>query len=376
MRSFMKRVLITIFLLMMMLLHTGCWDQRLYEEIGFILQFGFETEPNGQMIMSVTSPVIEEEAEEKVEFLYESTENLIRASREKIRDSSGKMLLGGKTQQIFFSKDLARKGLQEFMEIFLRNPENPLLSNIVIVDGSPKEMLQIGLEYKDKPRLAIYISNLLRDAQRKLTTAETRIHDFTTEYYSGTIDPATPIIRYNKDKVEVTGSAVFCEDKMVGEIDIYQALLLNVLLDKKKVFEYIYKGPVPNENKDIIKKGAAMTVSSYSSSCKIDIAGSVPLIKIKLKVRTMLDEYASEHRMGDDNYKKELEKLIETAIQDEILHLLKYLQKVGSDPVGFGEKVRASHNKYWKSVNWREVYPNAEFEVTVNVNIEFYGAIE
>lgn len=375
MRFLQKLGLITL-LCLILLLQTGCWDQRLYEEIGFILQFGFETGPQNQLIMSVTVPSIEEEVDEKVEFMFESTEKLIRASREKLRNSSGKMLLGGKTQNIFFSKELAEKGVDEFLEIFMRNPENPLLANIIVVDGSPKEMMEAGIEYKDKPRLATYIAHLMRDAQRKYTAAETRIFSYKIQYYSKTIDTVAPLIRYDKEKIEIVGSALFRGDKMVGEINVDETLLLNALMQRKKIFEYIYKGDVPAQQKNAIKKGAALTITHLKRNIDVDIIGNIPFFKVNLDLKAMLDEYAGEHKLGNDEYKKELEKLIETALKDEILVLLKQLQKTGSDPIGFGEKLRATKNEYWKTVNWQEIYKEAEFDVTTKVNIEFYGALE
>jgi len=57
------------------------------------------------------------------------------------------------------------------------------------------------------------------------------------------------------------------------------------------------------------------------------------------------------------------------------MNLLKYLQEIGSDPVGFGEIIRAKHNEYFKSVSWKTVYPKVKFDIDVKINIEFYGAL-
>jgi len=360
----------------MLVIQTGCWDQRLYEEIGFILQIGFETGPEDQLIMSAALPAIEEDIKEDVEFLTVSTEKLTRSSQEKMRNFSGRMLLRGKTQQILFSKQLAHKGINEFLEAFARNPENPVLANIIIVDGSPKEMMEIGIKYKDKPRLSFYVASLLRDAQRRYTAPETRIYDFSIKYHSKTIDPVTPLLRYDKEKLEIIGSALFCGDKMVGEIDVFQTVLLNALIEKKRVFEYVYKGGMPGGNEDLIKRGAGIMVTQFKRRIETDIIDGIPLLKVHLDFNAMLDEHADEHKLRDDDYKNELEELIGSAIKDEILTLLRHLQKVGSDPIGFGEKIRATQNNYWRAVDWRNIYKKAEFYVTTNVNIDFYGSTE
>jgi len=62
-------------------------------------------------------------------------------------------------------------------------------------------------------------------------------------------------------------------------------------------------------------------------------------------------------------------------LRRDFMNLLKYLQEIGSDPVGFGEIIRAKHNEYFKSVSWKTVYPKVKFDIDVKINIEFYGAL-
>jgi spore germination protein len=54
---------------------------------------------------------------------------------------------------------------------------------------------------------------------------------------------------------------------------------------------------------------------------------------------------------------------------------LEYLQEIGSDPVGFGELIRARHNEYFKSNLWKSVYPEVKFNVNVKVNFVLHGAL-
>lgn len=70
-----------------------------------------------------------------------------------------------------------------------------------------------------------------------------------------------------------------------------------------------------------------------------------------------------------------LEDKISVLIKKDCIELLKYLKEIGSDPVGFGEIIRAKHNEYFKSVAWKSVYPEVKFYVDVKVNFVFYGAI-
>jgi spore germination protein len=55
---------------------------------------------------------------------------------------------------------------------------------------------------------------------------------------------------------------------------------------------------------------------------------------------------------------------------------LKYLQQVGSDPIGIGEKVRAKYYSYWQGVDWKDIYKDIDINVDVKVDIKQYGAID
>ncbi len=359
------------------LLQTGCWDMKLYEEIGFIMQFGLEYDKDENLLISMTSPVVSPDAKESAEILHTTSETLVRGSRELLRNKAGKMLQGGKVQHIFFSEDMARKeGVYQYIEVFIRNPENPMLANVAIVKGSPKEMMELNLEYTNKPRPAYYMADLLRDAHRRAAAPETRIYRMSILYHSGTIDPVLPYIRYDDKDIEIIGSAIMDGDKMVGEIDVKQTMLLNALMGMNKHFEYIYDGKTPNENEKVIKQGIAARVRDSDRRIRINTEGETPVIGISLKLTALVDEYSGENRLIINEEKRKLEETVSKDIEKQILDLLRYLQSAGSDPVGFGEMVRAYHNKYWKSVDWGEVYGDVEFRADVKLNFEIYGAIE
>jgi spore germination protein len=373
MRAF-KRAMVPV-LCVILLGQSGCWSQKLFEDIGFILQMGLESAPDNKIQLSVTSPVVETGVKEKVDFEYTTVETLIRSSRQKIRNVSGKMLQGGKIQHLYFSRELAEKGIHEYMEIFLRDPENPLLANIMVVDGSPREMMETSLQFKDKARPGVYVAKLIEDAHNRFAAPEARIFNYTIWYYSGTIDPITTFIQYDGRNIRMAGTALFSGDKMVGTINVDQTMLLNALRGKCRQFEYVYRGMVPGEDQEDLKKGAVLNIIHPKCRFEIDTGGNKPAIKVNFKGEAALDEDAGPHGIEKEEVQKDLEKILEESMEKDILALLKHLQEVGSDPIGFGEILRAKQNAYWKSANWKEKYKTAEFTVEVKVNLNTYGTI-
>jgi spore germination protein len=351
-------------------------DQTLYEEIGFILQVGLELDNNDNFVYSLTYPVTAEDAEEKIGFLSVKNKNLMRVSKEELRDQSGKKLFAGKAQHIFFSEGLAQKGISEFLEIFLRNPDNPIQANVVVVDGSPKEMMELSFGYKDKPSISFYVNDLLKDGRDKAIASELRLYSITILDHAKTIDPFIPILKYDSKGIEIKGSALLDGDRMVGEIDKEQTILLNLLTGAKKKGRYTLEKPVPNENILDIMQGAAIMILSAKRKLNINlIQGEKPLTDIKLEIMVRVEEYTGPDHLEDDEMKKQLETLLANSIKSDCVELLKILQKTGSDPIGLEEKIRAKNNEAWKSMNWEEKYREMQFQVDVKVNVESYGVI-
>lgn len=361
------------FLCLFHLLTSGCWDQNIFEDIGLALILGLELSENGELLYSMTMPVFAEDIEETVEILS-TTSMLLRQSRDQIRNTSGKKVEGGKIQHIIFSKELAEKGIDKTLDVFIRTAENPLLANIIVVDGSPFEMLNISKEYKDKTRVGVYLAHIIRDARNHTATPESRIYNFTIMQYSGTIDPIASYISFDETGIQIEGSALFNGNKMAGNIGIVETGLLHALMGKRTQFGYYMKAQNIDEEAGSDKRGVAVLLYRAKRKVKTNIDGSIPQIDISLDFTGNIDEIDLDYHLDDPEEKKKLEKKITMLVQQDCMKLLEYLQEIGSDPVGFGEIIRAKHNEYFKSVSWKSVYPKVQFDIDVKINLEFHGA--
>jgi len=356
------------------LLISGCWDQKIFEEIGFALLLGLEQTENDELLYSVAIPVVSEDIGETIAILS-TTSDLLRQSRDQIRNKAGKKIEGGKTQHIILSKQLAEKGIGNLLDVFLRSAENPLLANIIVVDGSPLEMFEISREYKDKPRIALYTTNVIKDARIRTATPDTRIYEFTILQYCETIDPIASVIGYNEKEIEVKGSALFNKDKMTGSIGFEETGLLHALMGEKIRFGYYIDSKNIQKETDMEFRGISVLLSRVKRKVEINVSKSVPQINISLDFTGAIDEIDLNYRLDDREDQKKLEEKISMLIEQDCIKLLEYLQKIESDPIGFGEIIRAKHNDYFKSVVWKSIYPKVKFHVDVKTNFEFHGAL-
>lgn len=354
---------------------TGCWDQKIYEKSGFVLSVGFETYNTKDMMLSFTLPVVDMTAKERTELIY-SNGDMLREFREKARTTSAKMVEGGKIQQIVIEDSLATKGINNLFEVIERDSTDPPTAFVLIAEGSPKGMFEALQTYGDKPAPAFYINDLIRNNIKSSYVPETRMFQFSTQYFSPGIDPVTPIVKLQTDKgkgVEVTGTALFSGDKLVGKIDTKETPFLLAMMGKMKETVFISK-KLPEKEPENNKKGCAISINKVKRKLSVDILDNKPIVNISLNLNGAIAEF-KWNEIYDSDFEKYIEKVISAEIKEICEKVLKYTQEVGSDPIGIGDIIRAKHNNYWEKINWENAYKDVVFNVKVNVNISNHGVI-
>lgn len=367
-----KKIIILLFILPF--IFTGCWDQKPIERIGISTLEGIESSPEGELKVTYTMPLIDPDKKTREETI-DATAQILRYARNKSRRQSSKDIEIGKGQVILYSKEIAQKGLiQDINEIFERDISLPSLAWIVIVDGSPRDLIHKSEKFKDKPILTTYINGLLERGVTGASTVETRLFRYDIDYYSPGIDNIAPLVMLNDNAVELKGSALFSKGKMVGTINPQQNGLLMSMMKTLKNKQFTYITSCPRDNTDSPKYGISILLRQNSKKIKVCIKNNKPIVDIYLDLNGYIDEY-KWNELKNEKKVKILNDYIQKNIQDDCERLLEYLQAINSDPIGIGEMVRAKHNSYWKSINWKVAYKNAKFNVHVKFNIVQYGAL-
>lgn len=355
----------------------GCWDQKIYEKVGFILVVGIESskEKHKKLLVTYTNPAIGLGKKNQVELTSQEAD-LLRQAREISRTKTSRPLEAGKIQQVLISKELAEKGeIHNLVSIFSSDPLSPTLALLIIVDGSPYELCKKSLEFPDKPRIGMYLNQLFEAAIKDSKVAETRIYNFDTEYYAEGLDSIVPMIKLESTTVKLAGSALFSRDKMVGNIDVKQTTLMLAMMNKlKNTAEYIFRVPNIEDAHSGVRDGIAASIKKIKRKINVTIDRGKPIINIQLKFKGFIDEYRWDDLDKEKKY-RELESEMAGELKNECLNIIKYTQAVGSDPLGIGDIVRAKHSDYWKKVDWKEAYKTAEINIDVKFELESHGLL-
>ena len=371
----MKKLKILLILPLIVCILTGCWDQKIYERIGFMLEVGVENAPNG-LAVTYASPFIDPDQPGKmIEVTKIDGVTLTREAREKVRLSTSKKLEAGMLQNYLISSELATSGINDLISIFERVADNPIQPYLVIVDGSPRELLSSIREFKNKSKPAVYLKELIDNGVESSYIPDTRIYSYDINYFSGAIDSILPMIKLKSEEVEITGSALFHKDKMVDSINTRQTSMLLALMGKMKITEYICK---TINNMDINSNelnGVAVLLKHPKRKIKVTLDNGRPIVNISLSFKSTCNEGKWELDFKNQEIKTNIESKIAANIRDDCMLVLDECQKSGSDPIGIGDILRANYPDYWDKTTWLDAYQNTIFKVDVKVHVDSHGLI-
>lgn len=354
---------------------TGCWDQKIYERIGFIFEVGVESGDNKDLIISYIIPVIGNK-KGNLSDLLTTHANSIRSAREIQARSSAKILQGGKVQQILFSEEFSEKGIMDVLQIMSRDAINNILAFIVVVDGSPNELMKNELSLQNKPIPGIYITQLLSADVEYSYAVDSRVYNFEIDYFIPGVDPVAPLIKMKPESVEVTGSALFCGDKMVGKINIPETQLLLAMKNKlKKAPRFTFTKINADKTDKIGSRTLTAAINSKKRKIDIKIINDKPVVNISLDFEAVIEDFKWDNE-NDALVKEKLENDMNTELKATANSLIKHTKEVGSDPIGIGALVKAKYNSYWKNVDWEKVYKTADINFQSKVTITDIGVIK
>lgn len=368
-----RRISLILTLIITATTFTGCWDNKYFEDIGFILTSAVEYKDNN-LVITFVLPSIDSQnnSSDEVEILTINDSKMSRDSREKSRLVSQKLTESGKIQQFLMSEEFAEKGIGNFFQLFERDLSNSTQAYLVVVEGSPNGLINYLYTLPSKPRVSFYINQIINNNIMECYIPETRIFNVGICKFSEGIDFILPTVKQDKNGLIVTGSALFSNNSMVGKIDTIETSLLLGMMNKLKTSQYISSQIKDDTYPNQPNHGIAIKIKKCKSKIDIDFKDDIPIVTINLKIDSILDENSSNIPM-DKNYQKTIQDHISKEIKNECIKILNYTKDVNSDPIGIGNLIRANYNEYWKKVTWKETYKKISFNVNVNVNINNFG---
>lgn len=357
------------------LLFSGCMDGKELTEIIPVVGVGIDDAGDDLTKLTLQLGHVgnssEKEKAKTETVIYEKTgENIFNMFRDCARESSHKLFIGH-NQCLIFGKEAASKGIKDQLDLFLRDHEGRIDVSILVSDSTANEILTTKSEMS--PMSALDITQLLKNQQSTSESIDVDLLEFLSKLEGKTTCPVTSLIKVDKEsnppRLELSGLAVFKDDKMVGE------------LDKEKTRGYLWAmNKVESGTVDVQTEAgrASLEICSSSSSLnpsvKEDGTISVPItVKTELGVR----ELVGFENQDAAAIEKELQAAAIERIKGRVLSCFQTTQSYQADIYGIGTRISQTQPNKWKNLqgNWDDLYSQITPEINVEVTIKDSGKI-
>jgi spore germination protein KC len=379
MKSRCRYILLVVVLAANTMLLSGCWNYREIDKLAIVAGVAIDREQETNRFL-MTTEIIDlkssgKEVEIKSQKIDTEGETIFDAVRNMIKISA-KRLYWSHLKVIIISQDIAKEGVVQVIDLFIRDSETRLETYILISkESTAKELLS---QQSVTSEIRAFEMNDMLKSQKSLAKAPVieaykLINTLGSEGVSAVL-PAIGIEKSAEKKTsELSGTAVFKEDKLAGFLESNETKYFLFILDE-------IKGGLLIAEENLEDKQFPVALEILNSKTKIKPFYSNGRISMKIDIRT--EAILGERGVKEEDVKGEgREGLIlnaEKSLEENIKKVIEKVKKdFGADIFGFGKTLKTEMPTLWKSVakDWNMVFKNMDVDVKANIEIKNSGFI-
>lgn len=394
---------------------SGCYDSREIDELAYPIAIGFDKGEGKFLRMSLQIAVPTKVAgggeggQSSVSITTLETPT-IYSGLNMINTYVSKQINLSHVKAIVFSEELAREGIEKYINALMRGREFRGTAYVLVAKGSgntaEKFIREVKPELESNP--AKYYEMVLNAYGYTGFTAEAKLISFYRNMTSYTTQPVAVLANVSEFedsdditleystykqkgrdyplpgdytagnmpkvgniKTEVMGMAVFDGARMVGELDGEETSYY-LMVEGKYGYSYV---TIPDpQAKDMFV--LLNLKQSRKPKKRVEMVGDKPQIYIDIKLEADIlsiqsgINYESIEKIGI------LEKATEEFVKTGIERMVKRtVEEFGSDTFGIGESIKKKFLTWdqWVAFNWKEKYRHSNINVNVDVKIRRPG---
>jgi spore germination protein len=331
-----------------------------------------DLENDNRVKITANFPTFPENGEENTlaEGLLSASAETLKGARILLNNRAQKPLVFGQLRLMLFSEELAKQGLEPYVDSLYRDPAVGNRIYLAIAEGDDAASF-LEADQESGELSGGYLPDLIEHNMDTSILPSINMHQFLFSLYNDGRDPHLPVLKQGENGDFVWGTALFQGEKLHSMLDHDDSFILKIMKETARLatkqFEVMNEG---TSNFVVIENISSKAVR------KLDKSGVNPVFTIHITINGAIEDYNGEENLDDESIIKGIELSVESQISNQAEDLLKQFQKDSIDPVGFGEKYRST-TRNWDSDEWKnEIYPNAQFEVRTDLKIIQSGAIE
>lgn len=279
------------------------------------------------------------------------------------------------SQVIVFGEELAREGLDSFMDYFFREREMRYNVLLAVSERPAKEILRISPSLETLP--AQEIAKLLKIQAKSAEAPTVPLFDFAVDMKSARKAAVIPLIDAKpsgeeEETVYVDGCAVFDRWKMVGKLNASQTR--GYLWTAGDIQSTVLTVPVDETR-------FSLTVTGKKGAMKVRVHPEAGYEGIHVSFQVSADAVVGHIDGFYDLHQKDgLEKIqreCASFIAGEICDAIDQSRKLGSDIFGVSEYLSRYEPDLWEKIQgeWEAYFSGITYEVRVNANVRRTGSL-
>ena len=362
----MKKYLI----LLLSIFLVGCQNYKELNNSAIVSAIGIDVEDdNYKVSVQIVNTEKSNDEQEKLNnpIVYTSNGKNISDALNNINLKSPNILYLGHLQLVLLSEDIAKEGISEITDYFLRN--NGINKNFTILvskDNTPEEILKVPTSLVNFPRGNILgsleISSTISGASNNV-----KFTKFVNDLESKGINPVMSSINIlsneeeNKQDLQISDMAIFRHDKLIGYLDNEQIKGYNFITNNIDSTTISFKCNDSN---------VSVKVKEVKTTTKFELVNNKPRLIINVGGISNIEEDNCNLDLSDiqSNTNNEIKYLIINTIN-------KVKQDYQTDIFGFGNVIYIKNHRYFKSIEneWNNYFANLEILLNVDIKIETKG---
>jgi len=385
----LKRLLFILIILSTIFL-TGCWSSREINTLAITACIGIDKTENGYLVTEqVLNPraiATKVTAESPVVIYTAEGDDLAEIVR-RFTTQSSRIFYNADLRMVVFGEDVAKDGIQNILDYFLRNYEyrtdfyfviaknstaNEVLGTLTPIELVPGFSMYISLKMSEEKwaamksiRIIELVNSIIADGDNPVLTG--------IEISQDEISPkSTDILKQSGKykKLKYTGLGAFNKDKLVGWLDEDESKGYNYITDNvKNTIEYAdYDSKVK----------ITYEVLNAKSRTKVYFLENKPAIEVKIKTKCNIEIVEGEFDVSAEENKQVLNELLARKVKLLCEKALNKAQKeLKTDIFGFGEAIHRKYPKTWEKLkdDWNDKFTDLPVNITVEAETNQLGQI-
>ncbi|CAN7375423.1 Ger(x)C family spore germination protein [Paenibacillus sp. LjRoot153] len=392
----MKRWIILLLITFMLVVNSGCSNHIELNKLGIISAIAFDLDENNQWVLTFQI-IIPKSTQSKSGggssqspvTVFSSKGKTIQEAIQKSDLEAPRHLFFSHTRVIIISQRVAKYGVNQILDAYLRSYESRENTNVLLSDGDAKNVLEILTPLESIPGNAI--SNLVSEQADRLTNlVPSKMHELMTTMTNPTASSTVPEIKITGQRegqnsldalketrkstvLKLDRVGVFKEDKFAGWLSRNESIGIPWITNQIKKMTIVFSC----EGETLSEQLSSFLVEKSHTNLKPKITDGNLFMSIEIEVKGNLNETACNLKLKEPKTLHKLETYIQEQIKNDVEDSFQAVKKMKADILGFGDKFHQSYPQDWKvlSKNWEKEFADINLDVKVHVTIRRTGMI-